>query len=56
MRINYDKESDTLYIVIADNSNSYGDNDNGIIIMRDIDTDEITGLTILSAHKLFEEN
>lgn len=46
--INHDSENDVLYIGLGDRSNSYGDDDDdGIIILRDIDTRELTGITIL---------
>ena len=48
MKIDYDKEFDTLYVVLTDNSNSYGDPMGSVILMRDIDTDAITGITVLS--------
>lgn len=48
MKIDYDKEFDTLYVVLTDNSNSYGDPIGSIILMRDVDTDAITGITVLS--------
>ena len=48
MKINYDKKFDTLCVVLTDNSNSYGDAIGSVILMRDIDTDAITGITILS--------
>lgn len=48
MKVNYDKRYDTLYVAFADKSNSYGDDTvDGLIVMRDLTTDEITGLTIL---------
>ena len=54
MKINYDNRFDTLYVTISDNSNSYGDDAlNDIIIMRNMDTDEITGVTILSFLKKY---
>lgn len=52
MKIDYDKKFDTLSIAITDNNNSYGDDTNeDIIIRRNIDTDEVTGFTILSFQK-----
>lgn len=54
MKINYDKRFDTLYVALGDKSNSYGDDSMGsVIIMRDLDTDEITGITILSFLKKY---
>lgn len=46
--IDHDKDNDVLYIGIGDRSNSYGDEEEeGIILLRDIDTEELTGVTIL---------
>ena len=46
--ISYDYGADVLYVGISDRSNSYGaEEDNGFIVLRDIDTDEVTGITIL---------
>lgn len=48
MKLDYDKRHDTLYVALGDKSNSYGDDSQpGIIVMRDIETDCITGFTIL---------
>lgn len=48
MKINYDHKYDTLYVAIADKTNSYGDDStDGIILMRDMDTDVLTGFTIM---------
>ena len=49
MSVDYDSRFDTLYVGLGDKSNSYGDDEqDDIIFMRDMDTDEITGFTILS--------
>ena len=49
MKIDYDQRFDTLYVAIADKTNSYGDDtSSGIILMRDMRTEAITGFTILS--------
>jgi hypothetical protein len=49
MNIDYDRRFDTLYIALGNTSNSYGDDSLGdIILMRDMATDDITGITILS--------
>lgn len=54
MKIDYDNRFDTLYVILSDNSNSYGDDSMGnIIIMRDMDTDTVTGITILSFLKKY---
>lgn len=47
MKINYDKKYDTLCVNFSDTSNSYGDDsDSNIVLLRDMNTDEITGFTI----------
>lgn len=47
--IDYDKKFDVLYISLGDKDNSYGDDSkDDFIIMRDIDTNEITGITIFN--------
>ena len=57
MKINYDKHFDTLYVAVASNDNSYGDDSqNSIILLRDMDTEEITGITILSFMKKYQTN
>lgn len=49
MKINYDRRFDTLYVTMSNNLNSYGDETLGnVIVMRDMDTDAVTGITILS--------
>lgn len=44
---NYDEENDVLYVGLKDRNNSYGDDIDDLIVLRDMDTDEITGFTIL---------
>lgn len=47
LNLNYDEKNDILYLGLADKSNSYGDEIiSGLIVMRDLLTDEITGFTI----------
>ena len=47
LSLSYDKNNDILYLGLADKSDSYGDEvASGLIVMRDISTDEITGFTI----------
>lgn len=54
MKINYDSRFDTLYVAFSSNDNAYGDDSLGsIILLRDMDTEEITGLTILSFLKKY---
>lgn len=53
-QIDYDAKFDTLYVGIKNRATSYGDDSLGdIIILRDIDTDDITGFTILSFFKKY---
>ena len=51
--IRYDSQYDIMYYVIGDTSNSYGDEyiDN-IVALKDFDTDEITGFTIMNFGKI----
>lgn len=51
----YDERHDVLYIALGDRSNSYGDDENGLIYLKDIDTDELTGITILSFLRKYQE-
>lgn len=45
--IDYDEKHDVLYVAIGDKTNSYGDDsEDDVIVMRDFDTDRITGFTI----------
>ena len=46
-RVNYDKKFDVLYLVLSDNSNSIGEEDDyGIVTHKDRNTNEITSITI----------
>ena len=55
MKIDYDRRFDTLYVAVSSNLNSYGDDSsNGVVIMRDMDTDAVTGITILSFLKKYK--
>ena len=46
---NYDARFDVLYLAFADKSTSYGnEDDDGIIIMRDMYSGVITGITIFN--------
>lgn len=50
--IDYDEKQDVLYVAIGDKTNSYGDDsEDDVLVMRDFDTDRITGFTILSIAK-----
>ncbi len=53
LKIDYDSDYDVLYYTLGDTSNSYGDeNDNGIVFMKDINSDEIMGYTIFNFKKI----
>lgn len=53
----YDKKHDILYYTIMDKSNSYGDEEpDNIVLMRDIDTDILTGITIMNFLKMYIGN
>ena len=46
-KFNYDNKYDILYILFSDGKNSLGDEEyDGLVVMRDEKTDEITGLNI----------
>lgn len=48
VKFNYDKENDILYIYIDRPRPSYTEEDiPGIILRKDFETDEVTGITIL---------
>ena len=48
LRLNYDEKFDVLYVAFADVSNSYGDDSEpGLIYLRDMDTDALTGVTFM---------
>lgn len=50
--IDYDKKFDVLYCKIANTDNSYGDEiDSNIVVLRDIETDTVTGITIMGYKK-----
>lgn len=56
-KVIYDNENDVVYIAFSDQKNSYGDDiSDNIIIRRDWDSDEITGVTILKFIKMLKEN
>lgn len=51
----YDDEFDVLYLTFSDKSNSYGDDiSDCVTVMRDWDTDIITGLTIFDFMRLYK--
>ena len=56
-KIDYDQKFDVLYYNISNTENSYGDEiDDNIVILRDIDTDKIIGVTIIGYNEFFVVN
>jgi hypothetical protein len=54
--LNLDKINDVLYVIISDTSNSYGTEDyNGLVVLRDIMTDDVTGVTIFDFSKRYKK-
>lgn len=52
----YDDKFDTLYYTIGDTSNSYGDEEpDNIVFLKDMNTDLLTGITILHFLKMYNE-
>ena len=49
LKYNYDAKFDVLHVSLGgDGRNSYGDDSEcGLVFLRDMDTDELTGLTIM---------
>lgn len=55
--ITYDSIFDVLYVNFGRTSNSYGDEDNDhLVIFKDFDTEEVTGLTIFDFKQLFKKS
>ena len=55
--IDYDKNFDVFYCKIANTDNSYGDEiDSNIVVLRDIETDTVTGITIMGYKKFVKQN
>lgn len=54
----YDEKNDILFVHLSpDNSNSYGEEiDKNIIIMRDMDSDEITGVMLYGFNKYIKND
>lgn len=53
--VDYDSKFDVMYYTIGDTSNSYGDESiDNIVVLKDLDTDEITGYTIMNFKKICE--
>lgn len=56
MKFNYDNKFDTLYILLADTSNSYvDDSKKSIVYVRDINTDELTAIGIAHFSKIVRD-
>ncbi|MBE5846200.1 MAG: hypothetical protein E7300_00810 [Lachnospiraceae bacterium] len=56
MLTDYDDKHDVMTCMIRPSDNSYGDEDeDNIVILKDIDTDEVTGYTILDFKKICRE-
>jgi hypothetical protein len=57
LSLDYDKKFDILYIVLSKDKNSYGDEVTipGVITLRDLFSDEITGFTIMGYKKKLSE-
>lgn len=52
-QINYDSKFDIVYYICGDTTNSYGDEDlDNIIVLKDIDSDEIMGYTIMNFKRI----
>ena len=57
LQFDYDAKYDVLYVALGDRDNSYGDDSEACIIyLRDIDTDELTGVTVLDFMKRYRSN
>lgn len=56
-RLFYDPKHDVLYLMFDDDTNSYGDYSSyGIIVYRDVDTEEITGYTFTHFFSMYWNN
>lgn len=54
--LDYDETNDILYVTWANTDNSFGEEDpDNIIILKDLKTEEITGVTVLNLKKMLEE-
>lgn len=57
LKLNYDNKFDILYISIGNPAPSYGEeNTAGLVILRNIETDELTGITIFDFGKRVNSN
>ena len=53
----YEENNDILHYTEGDTSNSYGDEEpDNIVFMRDIDTDILTGITIMNFLKMYNRH
>lgn len=56
LNLNLDRKNDILYLGLSDTGNSYGaEIANGLIVLHDIQTDDITGITIFDFLKRHQE-
>lgn len=57
MCIDHDAKFDVVYIKLKDDSNSYGDEiADGVVVFRDLSSDEVTGITIMDFNKRYKNN
>ena len=50
----YDSSNDILYCTFGNKENSYGDEEpDNIVIMRDMEKEDITGITVLDFRKMY---
>ena len=47
-KVTYDNANDVLYVNFIPHRMAYGDEYGGVVLMRDMDTDEVIGLTIFN--------
>jgi len=56
LSLNLDKKNDILYISFSDTNNSFGKEiSNGFVVLHDLFTGEITGITIFDFLKRYSE-
>ena len=56
-RYHYDSECDILECVFGNQKNSYGDEEpDNIVLFRDINTDEITGVKVIDFKRMYNTN
>ena len=56
-KVDYDQKFDVLYYNMSNTKNSYGDEiDDNIVLLRDIDTNKITGVIIIGYNQFFVVN